>query len=93
MSNEKPTFERLEKTLRKLEAEREKRRKAEKRLKKLEKQYTDSLRHKERLHQSLLGLLAAVNMPRIYLDHKLNIVGFYNDEVFKQGQIKADCFS
>jgi len=65
--------------LQKLEAEREKRRKAEKRLKKLEKQYNDSLLHKERLRQNLLGLLAAVNMPRIYLDYRLNIVGFSDD--------------
>ena len=40
MSNEKPTYQELEKTVQKLKDEREKRIKAEERLKKLEKKYT-----------------------------------------------------
>jgi len=79
MPNEKQTYEKLEKALLKLRDEKEKRRKTERLYKEAKERYTDSLRHKERLYRDLSGLMATVNIPRIYLDHQLNILEFSND--------------
>lgn len=66
MSNEKPTYQELEKTVQKLKDEREKRIKAEERLKKLEKKYTfEDITVRKQVEQALLE---EKNRAQEYLD-------------------------
>lgn len=79
MSREKPAYRKLEKTVQELKGEKEKRIKAEDRLEKMENKFTKALKNKDLLSRNFWNLFATVNMPRIYLNRKLDITGFSDD--------------
>ncbi|HUU28928.1 MAG TPA: PAS domain S-box protein [archaeon] len=79
MSTKETTYQELTERVRELQEEIIKLEKAEKRLVFSEKKYKKALQEKEIMVRNLLGLISTISVPRLYLDHKLNIKGFSDD--------------
>ncbi|HUU27085.1 MAG TPA: PAS domain S-box protein [archaeon] len=79
MSKNKPSYQELEKRIKELEKESKKRRTAQDHLKKLEKKYAEIFAEKAKIFKTIHLKQSIVNMPELYLDHNLNIIGYSGD--------------
>jgi len=79
MSRSKPTYQELAERVKQLEENASKEKQAELALENLEQQHAQSLKELDKMCREIYAVRSMVNMPQLFLDQNLNIVGFSSD--------------
>ena len=79
MSKSKPTYQELSAKVKRFEEKAGKQKQAGLALKNIEKGYAESLKELDKMCREIYAIRSMVNMPQLYLDQNMNIVGYSSD--------------